>query len=273
MFSATITLTIALSIATSVPFLNCIIRQAWRFRACPRGSITTSCAPRLAACLKKVAATGWLSVGVAPITMMTSEFLRDLAYAVLADERLHQSLGIVHVVEAEAPFHAEALLVRRAVLAGDGDDLVVLDLIGELAADAAIGADAVDFAVGLAGKEIVLVHHRRRHQRAGRAGLHALTARNARAVPHRVVEVEHDLFVVAAPRHADHVVDLHLAAGADAQVAPDTGAELNRHRDMAAVWRGLLRARGQTARHDAHAIRPDPELGAGIVRFRIAVGL
>ena len=76
----------ALSIATSAPFLNCIIFQAWRFSAWPRGSITTSLAPRLAACLKKVAATGWFSVGLAPMTMMTSEFLHSLKVAVTAAE-------------------------------------------------------------------------------------------------------------------------------------------------------------------------------------------
>ena len=80
------TLSMALSIATSVPFLNCIMRQAWRLSACPRGSITTSLAPRLAACLKNVAATGWFSVGLAPMTMMTSEFLHSLKVAVTAAE-------------------------------------------------------------------------------------------------------------------------------------------------------------------------------------------
>ena len=80
------TLSMALSMATSVPFLNCIICQAWRLSACPRGSITTSLAPRLAACLKKVAATGWFSVGLAPMTMMKSEFLHSLKVAVTAAE-------------------------------------------------------------------------------------------------------------------------------------------------------------------------------------------
>ena len=80
------TLSMALSIATSAPFLNCIIFQAWRLSAWPRGSITTSLAPRLAACLKKVAATGWFSVGLAPITMMRSEFLHSLKVAVTAAE-------------------------------------------------------------------------------------------------------------------------------------------------------------------------------------------
>ena len=43
---------------------------------CRRGSITISLAPRLAAFLMKVAATGWFTVGLAPITMMTSASMR-----------------------------------------------------------------------------------------------------------------------------------------------------------------------------------------------------
>ena len=71
------------------------------------------------------------------------ELVRHLRHAVLADHRLQQALRIVHVVEAEAALHAKPVLVGRAVLAFDGDDLVVLDLVGELAADAAIRAHAV----------------------------------------------------------------------------------------------------------------------------------
>ena len=79
-------LRMALSIATSVPFLNCSMRQAWRFRAWPRGSITISLAPRLAACLKKVAATGWFSAGLQPMAMMTSESFTALKGADTAPE-------------------------------------------------------------------------------------------------------------------------------------------------------------------------------------------
>ncbi len=43
--------------------------------------------------------------------------------------------------------------------------------------------------------------------------------------------------MIAARRHADHVVDLDLAAGADAEIALDAGVELHRHRRMAAVGR------------------------------------
>ena len=63
---------IAFSIATSRPGVNCSMCVAWRASAVPRGSITTSLAPRFAAFLKKVAATGWFSVGLAPMTMITS---------------------------------------------------------------------------------------------------------------------------------------------------------------------------------------------------------
>ena len=170
-----------------------------------------------------------------PRIRRVDEFVRHFRHAVLADHRLQQALRIVHVVEAEAALDAEPVLVGRAVLAGDGDDLVVLDLVGELAADAAIGADAVDGAVGLALIDIVLVDHRRRHQRAGRAGLHAFAAGDAGRGAHRIVEVEHDLFEMAAAGHADDVVDLHFAAGADAEIALDAGVEIDRHGDMAAV--------------------------------------
>src|ERR1700736_2557920 len=65
-------LIIAFSIATSLPALNARCRWAWRDSDCRRGSITISLAPRFAAFLMKVAATGWLIVGLGPITMMTS---------------------------------------------------------------------------------------------------------------------------------------------------------------------------------------------------------
>ena len=42
---------------------------------------------------------------------------------------------------------------------------------------------------------------------------------------------------MAAAGHADHVVDLHFAAGADAEIALDAGVEIDRHRGMAAVGR------------------------------------
>ena len=192
--------------------------------------------------------------------------MRHFRHAVLADHRLQQPLRVVHVIEAEAALDAEPVLVGRAVLAGDVEQLVVLDVIGELAADAAIGADAVDLAVGLAGENVVGVDQRRRHQRAGRAGLHAFAAGDAGRSAHRIVEVEHDLFAVAAAGHADHVVDLHFAAGADAESALDAGVEIDRHRHVAAVRRGRLAAR-KAALLELHSRRDLPQFGIGIVRM------
>ncbi len=158
-------------------------------------------------------------------------------------------------------------MVGRAVLALDRDDAVVADLVGQLAADAAIGAHTVDFAVGRVGVDAVGIDQGRRHQRAGRAGLHAFAAGDAGAAAHRIVEVEHDLFMMAARRHADHVVDLDLAAGAHAQIALDAGVELHRHRRMAAVGRrrGMQR---KAALFNAEPVGPLPEPRVRVMRRR-----
>ncbi len=184
--------------------------------------------------------------------------MRVLGDALLADERMHQAMRVMHVVEAEAALDAEPVLVRGPVAAIDIKKLIVLDLIGELAADAAIGADAVDRTVRKRGEDIVCADQRRRHQRAGGTGLHAFAASNASALPHGIVEVEDDLLMMAAAGHADDIVHLHLAAGADAEIALDAGVEIDRHRRVAAVgeW---LRALGEAALGDADTIGPAPE--------------
>src|SRR5207245_3882963 len=110
-----------------------------------------------------------------------------LGDAVLADQRLGQPVGVVGVVEAEAALDAEPVVIGRPVLALDRDDAVVADLVGQLAADAAVGAHAVDLAFGAVRVNAVRVDHGRRHQRAGRAGLHAVAASPTWAVAPRVV--------------------------------------------------------------------------------------
>ena len=62
----------ALSRATSVSALNCSVRQAWVRKSVMRGSASTIFAPRLAAFFIHVAATGWLAVGLEPITKISS---------------------------------------------------------------------------------------------------------------------------------------------------------------------------------------------------------
>ena len=63
---------------------------AWRRSACPRGSITIRVFV-FAACLKKVAATGWFSVGFAPMTMITSASAAAVNGAVTAPEPMPSS--------------------------------------------------------------------------------------------------------------------------------------------------------------------------------------
>src|SRR5205823_2164835 len=144
-------------------------------------------------------------------------------------------------------------------------DVVVLDLEAQLAADPAIGADALDLTVGLVAKDAVLVDEARRHQRARRAGLHALAAGDAGRAAHRVVEIEHDLLAMTASGHADNVIDLHFAAGAYAQIAVDAGVELHRHCRMAAVGRRRQAAR-KAARADIDRIGPLPKSRLRVMR-------
>ena len=77
----------AFSSATSLPGLNARWCRACRDSACSRGSMTISLAPRcLTAFLMKVAATGWFTVGFAPMTMITSASSAAANGAVTAPE-------------------------------------------------------------------------------------------------------------------------------------------------------------------------------------------
>ena len=64
---------------------------ACRLSAWPRGSMTISFAPRFTAFLMNVAATGWLTVGLAPMTTITSEFAHSANGAVTAPEPIVSS--------------------------------------------------------------------------------------------------------------------------------------------------------------------------------------
>ena len=180
-------------------------------------------------------------------------------------QRLGQAMRVVDVVEAEAALDAEPVVIGRAVAAFGIDHLLVLDLVGHLAADAAERAERVDLPVGVGDAGLLVVEHHGRHQRAGRAGLHAFAAGDAGGLAHRIVEVEHDLRAMAAIGHADDVVDLDLAAGAHAEAALDAGVEIDAHRRMAGVGRPALGG-GKAALGDARGLGPVPELRIRIVR-------
>ena len=102
--------------------------------------------------------------------------VRVLRHAVAAHERLGEALRVVHVVEAEAALHAQALVVGGPSRPSTRTILSSFDVVGELAADAAVRADRIDLLVGRPR-----VGRSRGRQRAGGAGLHAFAAGHARA--------------------------------------------------------------------------------------------
>ena len=196
--------------------------------------------------------------------------IHALGRARATDQRGRQAAVVVGVVEAEAALDAQAVLVGRAVAALDEEDALVPDVVGELAAHAAVGAHRIHLALG-AGRvaAAVRVDQAGRHQRARGAGLHALAAGHAAAVAHRVVEVEHDRRARAAVGEADDVVHLHLAAGAHAQAAGDAGVECDVDGGVGAVGRaGRGRVSGRVRGRrggQPHLLDQFPEM-AGAVR-------
>ena len=140
-----------------------------------------------------------------------------------ADQGHRQPVGMGHVVEAEAALDAEPVQVGRPGPALDGGDFAGADPVGHLAADAAIGADAVHLVQVIGQADAPIIEQGGFHEGAGGARLHAFAAGHAGAHPHGVVEIKDDLRFRAAPGHADDVVDLDLAAGADAKGAMDAG--------------------------------------------------
>src|SRR3954469_25947029 len=174
-------------------------------------------------------------------------------------------MRMVDVVEAEAAFDAKTVAVGRAIAALGIDHLLVLDLIGHLATNAAERAERIHLLVGIDDTGLRLVQHHGRHQRSGRTGLHAFAAGDAGGLAHGIVEIEHDFRAVAAIGHADDVVDLDLAAGAHAQAALDAGIKIDAHRRMAGVGRPTL-CGGEAALGDPSGFGPVPEFGLRIVR-------
>ncbi|MNX96035.1 hypothetical protein D3C86_1283350 [compost metagenome] len=161
------------------------------------------------------------------------------------------------VVETVTPLHAEPVVIGRAVAPFHEQDAVVLDVVRQLAAHAAIRADRIHLAVGHGQRHVA-----RRHQRAGRAGLHALAAGHAGAGAHRVGHIEDDAGMIAAKCQPDHVIGLFVAAGAHAARALDAGIEVDRDGGVRQIGRHRL-ARGK-------AWLADFEPGRPLIKFTMA---
>ena len=189
--------------------------------------------------------------------------VRGFGHARLADQRRGEPLPMVHVIEAVAALHAQPAAVGRAVAPGDVQNPVVLDVIGEQAAYAAVGADRVDGLVGFQQP-----HAAGRHERAGRARLHAFAAAHAGTGAYRVGHVEDDGGLAPAVGVADHVVDLFFAAGALAARALDADVQIDGNRGMRNVRLGLP-AHGEAGRSDLERLGPGVQFpSAAYARLR-----
>src|SRR5579862_141137 len=172
---------------------------------------------------------------------------------------------MMDIVKAEPPLYAQAVVIGRTVAPFRVDDLLVLYLVCDLAADAAVGAQRIDFAIRIYDASLIRIKVRRGHQRSRRTRLHALPACHTGGAAHRIIEVKHHLRSVRAIRHADDIVHLNFTTRANAQVALDTGVEIDAHGRMARVRRPALGRREATSLH-LHEVRLTPEVRGRIVR-------
>jgi hypothetical protein len=184
----------------------------------------------------------------------------------LADQRPGQALWVMRVIEAESALDAQPFVVRRSVAAFHPDYAVVFDVVGELAAHAAIGADgrhgAIDrHEVGVMGGS----------ERAGRAGLDALATGYTCRFAHWIAEIEDDLRMSATEGVADDVIDLLLAARADAACALYARIKVDRHGRMRNIGR-RLRSRVEARLADAQHALPVRQLRIGPIDFGRHVG-
>ena len=171
----------------------------------------------------------------------------------------------MNVIKPIASLDAEPSLIGRALAPGDSDDFFILHREGQLAADPAIGAYRINLPVGCDGQHLVGIKQRFWHQRAGRTGLHALAAADTGRSAHLVIEIKDDFRLGTAAGKADHVIDLHLAAGANAQIALDTGIHVDGNGRVAAVRLGGLFCR-KTRRLHTLRLGIVPKFGVRIMR-------
>ena len=143
---------------------------------------------------------------------------------------------MVDIVKAKAALDAKTVFVCGAIYALYIFHAAVLGAHRNLTAHATERADGFGlFVIVRPVADLRVIQHCGRHQCTGRAGLHAFTTGHARAFAHGVGQVESRVGVMATTRHADHVIDLHLTAGAHAQTTLDTRVEIDAHSDMAVV--------------------------------------
>ena len=166
---------------------------------------------------------------------------------------------MVDVIEPEATLDAQPVLIRRAVASRHVTDLVVLDVIGDLAADPAVRAHAVDPAVDLRMADACssTIEDGIRAP-VGQAWTHSP---QATVLPPIGSSMSNTIFEPTL-RYAMPMTSLTCtAAGAHVQIAVDAGVQVHRHRGVAEVGRRARAFREARAAH-AHPVRPLPQLGS-----------
>ena len=145
--------------------------------------------------------------------------------SVVLDRRRQSAAVVLHELEAEAALDAEVAARDRMVeRRRDLDDLVVLLVQDQVAADAAVRADRLRLRLALLvpGALLAPVELALEHERAGRAHRDAVAAVHARRVGQRVGELGRDPGVEAAAGDGDGERVLPVGAAAlDALVTED----------------------------------------------------
>ena len=142
---------------------------------------------------------------------------------------------MVRVIKTITAFNAQPSVVGRAVAAFYKGDFVVLDVVGQLAADTAKRTQRGNLFVWHCEGSIA-----RRHQRARGASLHTFTAGHAGRSAQGVIHVKHDFCVFTAKGQANHIIDLLVAARTQAACALYAGVQIDGNGRVRKVLAGLL---------------------------------
>ena len=151
-----------------------------------------------------------------------------LRYILAADQRDGQAMGVMHVVEPVTSFNAQPLPVGRTIAPGHAQQAAVAHVIGQLAADSAIGANAFNLLVAL--------RQTLGNQRIRRTSRDAFATGDAGRQAHGIAHVKNDGGLRPAPGQTDHVVALNVAASPHTTGAENTFSRIERDGRIACVY-------------------------------------
>ena len=128
------------------------------------------------------------------------------------------------VVKTKAALHAQTTVISWAITTIHAHNLFILNVIGDLATNAAEWTNGIYFSVNSLGTNMGFWH-----QRTGRASLYTLTTGNTGTQTHRVTEIKYDLAMSTAHCIADDIIHLLFSASSNATIALNTGVQVHCH--------------------------------------------